>query len=498
MKKYIIYIPNGLNTPEFEIMLSKAQLLIDEDKHVEIITCGGGNGEKIYATSKNIFSLSSIDQICKSQRSKGFSMLKGNFKLTYTPPLIDYKSKYKKYEFRDRRKINNILVDGIDLGSCALSSYMNQTRDADLDGLLVKKTIQQLFNTSLNLYYFFKKKIDKNHHIYLFNGRNNEYRPLLRLATKNKIKVSVIEFSGDGESNKGIRDFKDQLAQDPETIKREVNRHWQKSTKTNKCDHYFLYIKSGRVVNDKASYVLKQKKNLLPKNWDNKKRNIVYFTSSQDEYSALGGVFDKTIYKDQNTSIKMIIKEFKKKDDKNICLWIRCHPNLEKVFWKYNSDVFKFHDPSRRIYVVKPSSKISSYTMLENCEKIINYASRTGIEAVYWRKPSIIVGRAIFDQLGGTYNPKSHKEAIKLIFKKNLKPKPMIVPIKYASFWVEGGFKYKYMTGSMRYGYRFKRKSLNLSKNQKYFYYFGKFLEYYVYNYLINFKFSFLKKRINK
>jgi len=136
--------------------------------------------------------------------------------------------------------------------------------------------------------------------------------------------------------------------------------------------------------------------------------------------------------------------------------------------------------------------------MLENCEKIINYASRTGIEAVYWRKPSIIVGRAIFDQLGGTYNPKSHKEAIKLIFKKNLKPKPMIVPIKYASFWVEGGFKYKYMTGSMRYGYRFKRKSLNLSGNQKYFYYFGKFLEYYVYNYLINFKFSFLKKRINK
>ena len=83
---------------------------------------------------------------------------------------------------------------------------------------------------------------------------------MLRLATKKKIKVSVIEFSGDGESNKGIRDFKDQLAQDPNTIKREVNRHWKTSTKTNKCDHYFLYIKAGRVVNDKASYVLKQKK----------------------------------------------------------------------------------------------------------------------------------------------------------------------------------------------------------------------------------------------
>lgn len=494
MKKYIIYIPTGLYTPEFEIMLSKAQLLIDEKKDVEIITCGGGNGKKIYATSKNIFSLKSIDAMCKFQRLKGFSMLKGDFKLTYTPPLVDYRSIYNKYKFKDRRKINNIFVDGIDLGSSALSSYINQTRDADLDGLLVKKTMQNLFNTSLNLYYFFKQKINKQHHIYLFNGRNNEYRPLLRLATKKKIKVSVIEFSGDGESNKGIRDFKDQLAQDPNTIKREVNRHWKTSTKTNKCDHYFLYIKAGRVVNDKASYVLKQKKNLLPKGWDKNKRNIVYFTSSQDEYSALGGVFDKTIYKDQNTSIKMIIKSLKKINNKNICLWIRCHPNLEKVFWNYNSDVFKFHDPDNRIYVVKPSSKVSSYTMLENCEKIINYASRTGIEAVYWRKPSIIVGRAIFDQLGGTYNPKTHKQAVKLIVDSKLKPKSMLIPIKYASFWVEGGFKYKYMTGSMRYGYKFKRKSLGLSGNKKIIYLFGKFLEYYVYNFIINYKFSFLKK----
>ena len=130
MKKYIIYIPTGLNTPEFEIMLSKAQLLIDEKKDVEIITCGGGNGKKIYATSKNIFSLKSIDDVCKFQRLRGFSMLKGDFKLTYTPPLVDYRSIYNKYKFQDRRKINNIFVDGIDLGSSALSSYMNQTRDA--------------------------------------------------------------------------------------------------------------------------------------------------------------------------------------------------------------------------------------------------------------------------------------------------------------------------------------------------------------------------------
>ena len=495
MKKYIIYIPTGLYTPEFEIMLSRAQLFIDQKKDVEIVTCGGGgiNGE-IYATSKNIFSQISIDKACRYKREIGFGMLKGKFKLTYTPKLKNYRDKYKNLKFNNRKKINKLFVEGVDIGSAALSSYINITRDGDLDGLLVKKTIIDLFNTSLNLYYFFKKKLNKNHHIFLFNGRNNEYRPLFRLATKNKIKVSVLEFSGDGESSKGIRDFKNRMSIDPYTIKEEVNRHWKKSTKKNKCDHYFLYIKAGRNIGTKASYILKQKKNLLPDEWDNKKRNIVYFTSSQDEYLALGGIFDKTIYKNMNVSIYKIIKSLKKEDNKKINFWIRCHPNLSKVFWKYNSEIFKLHDPKNRVFVVKPSSLVSSYSMLENCEKIINYASRTGIEAVYWKKPSIVLGRVQFDQLGGTYNPKNHKENMKWIIDKNLKPKSMLAPIKYASFWVEGGFKYKYMTGSMRYGYKFKKKTLSFNKFNKLLYFYGKFLEYYFFNYFINFKLSFLKK----
>jgi hypothetical protein len=134
-----------------------------------------------------------------------------------------------------------------------------------------------------------------------------------------------------------------------------------------------MYIKAGRVVNDKASYVLKQNKNLLPHEWDDKKRNIVYFTSSEDEYAALGGIYDQTIYKNQTESIKLIIKSLQKSKNKDINFWIRCHPYLEKVFWKYNSQVFKLHDPKNGVFVVKPASKVSTYRMLENCEKIINY-----------------------------------------------------------------------------------------------------------------------------
>ena len=75
----------------------------------------------------------------------------------------------------------------------------------------------------------------------------------------------------------------------------------------------FLPIKkAGRVINDKASYILKQNKKLLPENWDKTNTNVVYFTSSQDEYSCHGGIYDKTIYKNQKESLYKITKSFKK------------------------------------------------------------------------------------------------------------------------------------------------------------------------------------------
>ena len=53
-------------------------------------------------------------------------------------------------------------------------------------------------------------------------------------------------------------------------------------------------------------------------NWDQKKRNIVYFTSSQDEYAALGGEYDQLVYKDQFDSIKKIADSIKKEKNKDI------------------------------------------------------------------------------------------------------------------------------------------------------------------------------------
>ena len=172
-------------------------------------------------------------------------------------------------------------------------------------------------------------------------------------------------------------------------------------------------------------------------------------------------------------------------------------PVFRKSFWKYNSDIFKLHEPDKNIYVIKPASKISSYKLLMNADKVISYNSLMGIEAVYWGKPSILLGRRPYENLEVVYKPKNHLSVMNLIFKENLLPKNKLGAIKYASFWVEGGFTLPNFSGSMSKGYKFKKKNLRIRGFDKFFYYFAKIIQYYFYNYLINYKIKNFFNKLN-
>ena len=80
---------------------------------------------------------------------------------------------------------------------------------------------------------------------------------------------------------------------------------------------------------------------------------------------------------------------------------------------------------------------------------------------------------------------------MKLVFKKNLKPKPVIGAYKYSVHWVEGGSKLKYLSGSMKYKQVFKFKNFNFNLNffDLMFYSFEKFKQKQFYNYLISYMF---------
>lgn len=481
-ERKLVYIPNALVSPEFELLLSKAQEILDAGENLDLITC---SGKKNYACSLNIYGQASICFSCKSRFKSGIKELRGNFRLFFTPPIYLKKNKISLKKI-DQYKVKKIFYKKIDIGLSVYSSYLTLSRDFDLEGFFSHKILNKLFLCSINISDFFIEHFSKNRisEVFLFNARQNHNRPLLRVAQNNRIKANVLEYTSFFKNYPPVRNFGSNIPSDINFLSKDIEKHWKyKSSKKNYISNYFRYKKSGYVVNDKASYILKQDHNSIPIDWDKSKINIVFFTSSQDEYASFGGDYDKTLFKDQNTALLKLINLFKKNKDKDFHLWIRVHPYSKGIKWNYNKKILALKKISSNIHIIEPDSKVSTYKIMDLCNKVVTYNSTTSVEATYWKKPSILLGRIYFEKLNSSYRPKSIKQIKELIFRKKLRPKSSISALKLASYWIEGGFRQKHFEGNMLDGFKFKNRIIKFSFLAKMAYNFGRFKRNYFYQF---------------
>lgn len=95
------------------------------------------------------------------------------------------------------------------------------------------------------------------------------------------------------------------------------------------------------------------------------------------------------------------------------------------------------------LIIISADSKIDSYELIDACEKVIVFGSGMGIESAFWGKPSILIGRAVYEDLGGCYVPKNHNEVVNLI-NRRLNPAPNRSALKYGYWQSVDGLPYIY------------------------------------------------------
>ncbi|MEM4235387.1 MAG: hypothetical protein QXU75_09635, partial [Candidatus Methanomethylicaceae archaeon] len=125
--------------------------------------------------------------------------------------------------------------------------------------------------------------------------------------------------------------------------------------------------------------------------------------------------------------------------DHNIHFYVRCHPNMldsqASIFQSLENDF---------VTVIKPKDKVSTYTLLQNCAAVLTFGSTVGIEAVYYGVPSILIaGKAMYEKLGGTYQPKSHEELVSMLMS-DLLPMDKTPAYKYGYYMKTYGILYKH------------------------------------------------------
>jgi hypothetical protein len=478
----LVYIPNGLNSPEFEILLSQTQELIKKNDKITILTCRGG---KNYSCSKNIFSIKSICYSCKHLRKKGFSLLKGKFNIQFTPEIK------KKFSFS--RKINflntfDYKYRGVDNGLSAYSSYVGITRDRDLEGCISNNTIRTLINCSNNLTDFFYKILSTKEYdeVYMFNGRMNESRPLLRVAKKLNINTNNLEMNATRDR---VFNNKSNLPIDHISIGKKMNLFWKNYKKNYDkiINKYFLYWKNNQNIFHKSFIKKRQTQNLLPKNWNNKKKNIVFFASSDDENLTGGRNYFFKLFKNQYDCIYSIFHLIKKKDNFNtIDFWLRLHPRMKGLSW---SHLKKIHSLKREgLNFIEANSKISSFAMIEKSDLVISPVSSLSVDAAFMHKPVINFINHPFSYLGKNIIPRDINQLKNILFK-NKKTNNYLAAKKMYFYYLTAGFSFKNLTGSLVNGYSFNNSKILMTPFLKLCYLFGKSIEKYYYNFLLNFIF---------
>jgi hypothetical protein len=436
-----IFGPYAAVTPHFETDLEIIQRHLDQGDEVIFLGC---NSEMMACEINYAHNFNACVK-CIGRRNRGISLLSRRITVAsfYNVSEADKRELCKlKLDFSSIEELRNYKIDNFDIGTAVLSSLISGGRDPipgldPIDGL-VKKLLISAFTVYRSLQnYLDRLKVDR---VYIFNGRWALARAAVRACESKNVKFFTHERGCDLQH---YSLYDNTLPHDLDYAEAEIRKHWELASVNPERDkiaaQFYLEARDG-VIQSWYSYVKDQKENLLPLNWDRSKLNIAIFSSSEDEVAALDDTWINPLYGNQLEGLNRILQSLFG-CVQNIHLHLRVHPGLKSVNNDYMDSLLGLK--SELLTVIPPDSPVSTYALLSHSDKVLTFGSTVGIEAVFWGKPSILAGQAVYRNLGGTYNPNTHEELIEFL-KADLEPKGKEAALMYGYYMKIFGIPFKY------------------------------------------------------
>ena len=260
----------------------------------------------------------------------------------------------------------------------------------------------------------------------LYNGRLVEARGILDYMISNHVETRVMEVVHDVESGQIYKvNYNNCLPHDIKANQQIQKEVWEQSTlplekKKEIARSFYVNRRYKKKAGDKI-YTASQNQGQLPTDFDKTKRNFVIFNSSEDEFAAVGGDYETlSLFKSQLDGIRYILDTYQHND--RMHFYLRIHPNLKDVKYKYHTDLYNLSKEYSNITVIGASETIDTYCLMDNADTVLVFNSTIGIESVYWGKPVILLRASFYYYSDICYVPKTLEELNVLIGQK-LEPK---------------------------------------------------------------------------
>lgn len=434
------HLPHHLGT-ELELL----QRHIDDNDEIAVLGCMGF----LPACMHKLDAEQVRCRECTTSRSNGLRLL------DRTPQMFALDEYYTEADrqaeaniqttFNSIEEIQDYQFDGFDLGYAALSSTVFSCRDAYLESQkdrdLLGRMIISAYRSFCAVREFLRQhpEFDRT---YIFNGRFATCRGAFRACQQAGMHVFLHER---GSDNSKYMLYENSLPHDLQRMEDRIRQRWSEATaEDRKWADKFFADRRERVEAFWHSHTKAQQSGRMPASWDDNRRNVAIYTSSDDEYVAIGKEWVSPGFDSQSQAIANLYHNLQA-ENSDIHLYVRMHPHLKGVDNKDTRLVRSLQGPG--IEVILPESDVCSYTLMDHSEKILTFGSTIGIEATYWGKPSILAGMNFYRSLDGAWIASGDDELLELI-KAQLEPKSKEAAMMYGYHMTTFGDPFKYYSSA--------------------------------------------------
>ena len=346
--------------------------------------------------------------------------------------------------FENYDSLKTLVIENYDVGWSLLSSLISLTRNPNVNLSDYKKQLIKNYQESIAIYYRAVEQIElhKFDKIYVFNGRFSYTKALFRAAQKCGVDCFLME-RGSNFKKYGL--FKNHTIHNISKFRENALELWKsepdESKKRNVANEFYENRRKG-IIGSWHSMTQAQKEGLLPENWNFAKKNICYFTSSDDEFVSIDESWKNPYFENQFEIINHLCEMMKKDTFQNHHLYIRIHPNANELGEFYINTIMELGN-NVNITVLHPKSNVSSYALLDAAEVIVTMGSTIGYEAVYAKKYTIQLGKSLYYGLEGPINPKS-KDAIESLVFNSYQPQVPLETIILGYYMNSYGLDFKH------------------------------------------------------
>lgn len=435
--RVLFYTPFVVWTPHFATDLELALRHLEAGDEVHFLYCD----RELHGCDTNPTREPNLCRYCRSKLDRGIEVIGLEASRVHRLQLERHFPRAMQLpRFESLQQLMEYRHGEVDVGAAVASSLVSRLREPDPPVAELVDEVQESVRTAIALYEATRQAIQRlQPDLFLvFNGRFASVRPALRAAMALGIPYRVHERGGSKERFVSVEGA---TPHDIEHAKREILDLWtsegaSSKEKTRVARRWYEERREGK---DQGwfAFTRAQERGRLPDGFRPDRRNLVIYNSSEDEYVAVEG-WENPLFSSQARALDFVLRASAGCD---LDVYLRSHPNLKGRRNSQTRALASLRGPN--LTVIPPETPVDTYALMDAATAVLTFGSTIGIEAVYWKRPSILVGRSFYEGLGGCYRPEG-VEDLERWLRELPPPRPPERALPYAYWAQRRGEPYRY------------------------------------------------------